>query len=617
MGKKEAPELGLTDVREALWSTFDNNMKELHNFSGYMEPPGFYMAYDNRITYSVPDFTKYLSTGGIYEANYPNILSTVVTSFDGKFDSSKLDGTAAEFDWVRNYLKTKNSDPDSEYPVFEPVVVPEDSAVIHGEGEASFIVRFNKQMNEETLTPETIVVKALKGGEVPSYTVTPISPLRFAIVFDELLKNDRDYEVSFAGDVKDRLGTALQAGTKLNYRVGKGDSDGGSGGYYPPVTPVGPVQLADHQQLVRKQDVEQAKNNQLSIVLAPGKTEAVFATEVVQLIEHDVMFQSGDAFFTLPADWFAQLAAQLQESGSDGKNVKGSVIVRITEMPSEELPLIDRAYELAGAAYQLEIVLVDGEGKETKASLKGSPLKVEMPFELAGRDEALLGLYGYDPIKKQWQYFGGKQKAEQTMKSTAPYYEQYAVLEYTKTFTDVLSTHWVYRPLQVLAAQHLIQGVTETSFKPEAAITRAEFTAMLVRMLKLKLEVVVKPLPFTDVAATDWYAEEIAAAYAAGLIQGISADYFAPDERITREQLAVLVMRAFEWQQQSKVAESSTFITHQDLDQVSSWAKDEVNTVLGLGIMKGKSAVSFAPQSNASRAESAQVLWNLIREIEE
>ncbi|WJH33558.1 family 16 glycosylhydrolase [Paenibacillus sp. CC-CFT747] len=115
---KPAPEFGLKNVREVNWSTNDNNAKEFHNFSGYMEPNRFYMAYDNKVSYEVPDYSKYIAPTGKTNGQYPNILSTVVTAFDGNMNVNKIDGTVAEFDWVRNYLKTADSDPASPYAAF-------------------------------------------------------------------------------------------------------------------------------------------------------------------------------------------------------------------------------------------------------------------------------------------------------------------------------------------------------------------------------------------------------------------------------------------------------------------------------------------------------------------
>ncbi|UKS24124.1 cohesin domain-containing protein [Paenibacillus sp. HWE-109] len=210
--EKAAPEYGLLKVRESLWSTNDNNFKELHNFAGYMEPPGFYMAYDNKITYDVPDFTSYLTPSSKYDVPYPNILSTAVTSFDGRLDLNKVDGTAAEFDWVRNYLKTASSDPVSPYPVYRPVVIPQDSVMVNNPDQPNkkdFVLRFNKQMNASTLTTDNLIVSKAGGGVVPSYTISQISPLRFKITFNGMLGNNSEYVVHVTTGVKDSLGNSL------------------------------------------------------------------------------------------------------------------------------------------------------------------------------------------------------------------------------------------------------------------------------------------------------------------------------------------------------------------------------------------------------------------------
>ncbi len=110
-------------------------------------------------------------------------------------------------------------------------------------------------------------------------------------------------------------------------------------------------------------------------------------------------------------------------------------------------------------------------------------------------------------------------------------------------FRDVPSTYWAYAAIQALAGAGVASGYPDGTFRPDAAVTRAEFTKMLVLSLGDR-PAADGASPFRDVAPSSWYAPYVAAAVRAGLVDGISATRFEPDAALTREQMAVLVARA-------------------------------------------------------------------------
>jgi hypothetical protein len=110
-----------------------------------------------------------------------------------------------------------------------------------------------------------------------------------------------------------------------------------------------------------------------------------------------------------------------------------------------------------------------------------------------------------------------------------------------------------------------------------------------------------------------WLAEEIAAAYAAGLVQVINANEFAPEQEITREQMALLLVRAYEYKHGLSIAESDKLQGYADHANVSSWAASGVDKAIQAGLMREKSEQVFDPKSDKLRAEAAQAIWNLIK----
>ena len=109
-----------------------------------------------------------------------------------------------------------------------------------------------------------------------------------------------------------------------------------------------------------------------------------------------------------------------------------------------------------------------------------------------------------------------------------------------KTFPDI-SAHVNRADIEALAARGIISGKTDTSFDPDATMTRGEFAAIVVRGLGLSEKA---GSVFADVPAQSWYAGYVGSAYSYGIVSGVSAGAFNPEGTITREEAAVMVARA-------------------------------------------------------------------------
>src|SRR5690606_14231730 len=96
-----------------------------------------------------------------------------------------------------------------------------------------------------------------------------------------------------------------------------------------------------------------------------------------------------------------------------------------------------------------------------------------------------------------------------------------------KTFAD-LNGHWAKNDVELLASKLIVNGVSEADFAPDDSITRAEFTALMVRALGIKMNINVENTKFQDVTIDSWYASAIEAGVQAGLVDGISDNRFAP-----------------------------------------------------------------------------------------
>lgn len=156
----------------------------------------------------------------------------------------------------------------------------------------------------------------------------------------------------------------------------------------------------------------------------------------------------------------------------------------------------------------------------------------------------------------------------------------------------------------------IINGYEDGTFRPSSSITRADLAKILV--LSMKLEEDPNTVSgFTDIPYDAWYRGYAGALVKAGIAQGTSSTTFAPNDLVTREQLAVFFVRAFGLEELAKgiVAQSPLA----DLDQVSEWARPYITLSYQMGFLKGienaEGTVRFAPKEKADRQALARLAY--------
>ena len=228
-----------------------------------------------------------------------------------------------------------------------------------------------------------------------------------------------------------------------------------------------------------------------------------------------------------------------------------------------------------------------------------------------GADPATIGVYRVDGITGKLTYVGGKLDPDQ-QKITARITTagMYAVMAVEKNFNDT-QQHWANQNIKVMAARLVAQGVNDQLFNPEGKVTRAQFTALLVRALGLQ---VAKPaaLSFRDVKQSAWYYQEIAIAYANGLIKGQNPNQLGPEITISRAEMAVLLERALLLKNPPTTKAAAATPAFNDAQTVPSWARTSIARVAQLQLMQGQAQQKIAPAANTSRAEAVTVLRRLM-----
>lgn len=173
-------------------------------------------------------------------------------------------------------------------------------------------------------------------------------------------------------------------------------------------------------------------------------------------------------------------------------------------------------------------------------------------------------------------------------------------------FAD-LNAHWAKESIINLYKKGIVSGKSKTEFFPEDTVTREEFVKMIVNAFGFKDSA---DIDLTDVDAEAWYYEFICRAVNAGIIKGNPDGTFGIGKGITREDMAVIIFRCI-----NETKSQNGDINFADTDEISEYAKEAVNALAKLGIIKGTPAGAFAPKAFASRAETAVIIERILSYI--
>ncbi|NHN29749.1 S-layer homology domain-containing protein [Paenibacillus agricola] len=178
-------------------------------------------------------------------------------------------------------------------------------------------------------------------------------------------------------------------------------------------------------------------------------------------------------------------------------------------------------------------------------------------------------------------------------------------------YDDVFPSYWAHDTIESLSKTGIVNGIGSRQFRPSKEATRAEFTSMLAKALQLPSA---NASSFADVQSNQWHYEPIGSAAKAGLVQGRDAKHFGPDDLLTRQELAALLVRAYDWktQQVSKPTAESKLSIYTDRAEVSGWAISPIEIALELKLLAGRTEHVIAPREFATRAETARALENLL-----
>ncbi len=231
-------------------------------------------------------------------------------------------------------------------------------------------------------------------------------------------------------------------------------------------------------------------------------------------------------------------------------------------------------------------------------------------------DTSTFAVYYYHEERKKWIYLGGAVSSNnQTISVQVDHFTKFAVFanQMKTSFKDLPADHWAFLDIDRLVGLGIVRGYEDLTFRSNSPITRAELSTLLANALELDLTVegTVDFVDYKDIPS--WALPAVNATTAAGIVSGSlrpdGSVAFEANRIISREEIAVMIYKAL------KGESSSASLSFKDHDQISDWAYEAIKYTEQKKIISGYEDDTFRPKSNATRAEAASMMIQLLRQL--
>ncbi|WP_241158570.1 S-layer homology domain-containing protein [Cohnella candidum] len=176
-----------------------------------------------------------------------------------------------------------------------------------------------------------------------------------------------------------------------------------------------------------------------------------------------------------------------------------------------------------------------------------------------------------------------------------------------------LAGHWSAAAVHGLASKGIVSGRGPSRFQPDGIVTRAEFGSILARALGLQGNP--SGPSYADISPTKWYYRDILALTQAGIMRGTNG-LLLLDSPLTREEMAAMTARAIHYVKPSQSARQPDHLyAYRDAGAISGWAREAMQEMVSLGVMKGNGQGLLRPSSKATRAEAAVTVLQMLKTL--
>ncbi|MFE6072931.1 IPT/TIG domain-containing protein [Paenibacillus sp. NPDC057886] len=237
---------------------------------------------------------------------------------------------------------------------------------------------------------------------------------------------------------------------------------------------------------------------------------------------------------------------------------------------------------------------------------------IPMPKSVTGMP-AQWGAFRYNVTTKKLEFVAAEKKQIDgvwVVKINSYSNSVYVVAQNTVSFADV-QQHWSKSDVDLAAAKGLVEGVGGGLYDPNKAVTRAEFTALLVRALGRGTSD--KDMaPYNDVKPGTWYSGEVSTAKELGLLAFVKGNSFTPNQPLTREEMASVLAAVGRLEQLPISKEPVSLNDFKDIGNTDIAYLEDVRLMVKLHIMTGTSANTFDPKGETTRAQAAVVFIRML-----
>lgn len=183
-------------------------------------------------------------------------------------------------------------------------------------------------------------------------------------------------------------------------------------------------------------------------------------------------------------------------------------------------------------------------------------------------------------------------------------------------FKDMSNDKWASDYVDVLAARNIANGISKDKFNPRGTVTRAEFAAFVARALNLQSSDKYMNT-YTDIKGDEWYALNVEALNINKMVDDMSSSTFRPNDKITREEMATIIMKAYEKVSGESVSELAEKYNGKlnDLDQASPTLIQYIKAANYVGIISGDNKGNFNPKAVSQRSQAAKVIVELLNKL--
>lgn len=286
--------------------------------------------------------------------------------------------------------------------------------------------------------------------------------------------------------------------------------------------------------------------------------------------------------------------------------------VNITATRGDSSKLTGDAKKAIGSRSVFDLKVNYGNGKEVSSFGTGS-VSVTIPYTLGANEKAgnVQAVYVDAKGKVHWLTNSVYDSVAQVLRFSTDHFSTYGIgYKQTNTaFTDI-AAHWAKEDIEFVVSRGLFSGTSNTTFSPNTAMTRGMFVTALGRLANADVNGYTKS-SFTDVKNDAYYMNYIEWASNNNIINGVGNGKFAPDQSITREQMAVIMSNYAKTIGYTlpKVHIENIFT---DNAKISTYAKEDVKQMQMAGVISGKNGNLFDPQGTATRAEVSAVLRRFV-----